>query len=191
MGGNAVRGCMLKMYFDSAAICSAQCKTVQIKWGKTQVKINTQVEGLQNTIANTKEKHQKSAMAEQEALERFTELEEKYKSLQAHKKTLDSKFNDLTRRMEMSSATMEMESDYYFTLAANESLICSKYEVRRNDAISDLLKMLRADNPGGPKADSNVLNDRAADLLLALKVFDTTGLRQKKEQVLMWKEELA
>lgn len=188
--GNAVRGCMLKMYFDSAAMCSAQCRIVQIKWDKTGTKINTQVEGLQSTIANTKEKHRQSAMAEQEALERFTELEEKYKMLQAHKQTLDGKFRDLQKRIEINGTTQEIESDYYFSLAANESAICKQHELRRNDAITDLLKMLRADNPA-PKSDTNVLNDRAEDLLLALKVFDKNGLQQKKEQIAMWKEELA
>ena len=92
--------------------------------------------------------------------------------------------------MEQFGAADEQIFDTYYDMAFDAVGQRAKLQSNVDSVTPLLLKMLRSDRPNA-KVAKNPLAEKAEELLSILGVFDSPeGLREKKEQIAMWKEEL-
>jgi hypothetical protein len=188
--GNAMNNVMKKMFFEGGATCAAQYKMMQSQWQTAEEKQIALVAKLKKDIGNNRERHKKAAAEEQGGVKEYRKEKRKFEKLKAAYELVTTKLQELTERSEMFGASDEMMTDMYFDMYANESRLLAEYERRIATATPLLLKMLRSENPVA-KSDVNMLEDKAEKLLLKLKVFDEQSMREQKEHIAMWKEELA
>ena len=180
----------LEMYFGMVGQAAVRNLDIKYKWTRAKSQLEdrlalfTRHRDITNRAASYSEMNCKMAKKNLEI------LLNNIASLEDQIKTRSAKFAELQSRYAQYSASDSVEADIYFDMASNSVYKAKDYSSMFNKVGAILVKKLRADKPNA-KAETNVVAECAESMLLKLDIFDQDALREKKEHILMWKEEIA
>jgi hypothetical protein len=183
-------GAVLQMYFQNLGQSAVLKRDCEYKWFRAKQRIDEKAEIYLRHKKLSTEALRKSLHGCNNSGNVLEEIRTQIKDMEEKLEVSTGKFEELKDRVVTYGASDEFTADLYLTQASDMAQKNAEHQKNIHEVSSLLLEMLRQDKPSA-KADGNVFVEYAEELILTLGITGNQGLAEKKEHILMWKEEMA
>jgi hypothetical protein len=183
-------GAVLQMYFQNLGQSAVLKRDCEYKWFRAKQRIDEKAEIYQRHKKLSTEALRKSLASCKNSGNVMADIKAQIEDMEGKLAVNTGKFEELQDRLVTYGASDEFTADFYVQQASDLAMKNEDHKNNIHDVSSLLLEMLRQDKPSA-KADGNVFVEYAEELILTLGITNSQGLVEKKEHILMWKEEMA